>query len=165
MSDPDNTLTGGFIVPTPQCKAFKLGKDGPYEATLTGSPKRLTIDFDRIEISFNPIDGQFPDWRRVIPGRVDALRPAHFNYKLLADFKKFADTLGFGDPAVTPDGEEKPALVWFPGHYHAIGVMMPLRNQDESGRSVPVWAADAGRPDFAPPHDNDGVVLTSEDAA
>lgn len=139
LSDEDSTLTGAFIVPTAQCRAFKLAKEGPFEGTLTAVGSRLTISFDRIDVSFSPIDGIYPDWRRVVPRDRATGQPAHFNYKLLADFQKFGTQLGFGMPSIAPSGVEAPALVWFPGHYEAVGVMMPLRNQDETGRDLPDW--------------------------
>jgi DNA polymerase III subunit beta len=97
---------------------------------------------------FKPVEGQFPDYRRVIPphARVDP-RPAQFNVSYFAAFAKVAKELGVKHPEtsirvahgnfiehrsekdggpVTRDGS---ALIGIEGRPEFIGVLMPLRDE------------------------------------
>lgn len=136
---PDNLLTGCFIIPTEQCKCFKLSKEDPGSAKIFGKG-RLTIAHDFVDVTFAPIDGIYPDWRRVIPRTPMSGFIAQFNLKLLADFAKFGAALDHGSPFVAHNGSQAPAMVWFPGAPHCFGTIMPLVLPNEMGRAAPEWA-------------------------
>lgn len=135
----DNLLTGTFIVPTSYCKLLKLDKEDDGVAKIYGHG-RLTMSHDLLDVTFNPIDGTFPDWRKTVPRDPVAGAPGQFDLKKLATFRKFADDMDLQSPFIAADGEEKPALVWYGGSPHIVGVVMPFRVQNDLGREVPAWA-------------------------
>lgn len=89
-----------------------------------------------------PIDGTFPDWRRVIP-QSDDLAPGGLT-SFDADYlRRFADTaraLGATDVAVIGNKAKAPSLIEFGGQHHgkAFGLLMP-RQFDAAG-AAPTWA-------------------------
>jgi DNA polymerase-3 subunit beta len=115
-------------------------------------------DLGAVQI-FKPLDGQFPDYRRVIPphARVDP-RPSQFDVGYLAAFAKVAKELGVKHPEssirvahgtftehrseedggpVTHDGA---ALIGIEGRPEFIGVLMPLRDKNHSvPTGAPRW--------------------------
>jgi DNA polymerase-3 subunit beta len=66
-----NDLIGTWIIPSTIIKQIKTNKHNPYvtlsrvDDTSTGSV-HLKLE-NGIALVFEPIDGTFPDWRRVIP--------------------------------------------------------------------------------------------------
>lgn len=79
-----------------------------------------------------PIDGSFPDWRRVLPNAAEPLAHSDlcFNCVYMADFGK-ADKILSGNKSqsvqIISSGRESPILVKLP-HYPAFtGVLMPMR--------------------------------------
>lgn len=134
----DNATLGDFIIPLAQCKAIKLGKHGDGAATISGDASRLTIEHDGSATSFKPIDGSFPDWRRVIPsGEPDGVT-AQFNPKYLADFAKIGTVLGYDAKVWVAHNGDAPASVSWNGNTATLAVIMPIR----LGRDVvfrPAW--------------------------
>lgn len=145
---PDNLLVGSFIIPTAQCKSFKLEKDDTGEAKIFGKG-RLTIAHDFVDIVFAPIDGIYPDWRRVIPRGPASGLIGQFNLKLLAEFTKFGAVIDHGSPFVAHNGSAAPAMVWFPGAPHCFGTIMPMKLTNESNRTAPPWAVGSSNRDQA----------------
>jgi DNA polymerase-3 subunit beta len=138
--EPDNDLLGSFIIPTAQCRAHKFQKnDERCVGEVEGDSKRLTISFDGIAISFDVIDGTFPDWRRVVPVQPLSGTPSQFNGKYAADFEKFGAVLGIGLPAIAHNGEGA-ALVWFSQGDNTVAVLMSIRRFDPTTRQPPAWA-------------------------
>lgn len=137
-----NRFVGRFIIPPPQCRAFKLSKDDDGYAKIFGG-SRLTIAFGLTDITFAPIDGVYPNWRRAVPAGQASGKLAQYNLKQLADFRKFAESLGLSDPFIAHNGEG-PAMVWYPGQDHCFGIVMPIKLTDEAGRVSPEWARGDG---------------------
>ena len=135
---PDNLLVGKFIIPTAHCKPHKLEKDDAGDAKIFGNG-RLTIAHGYCDVTFLPIDGVYPDWRKTIPQNAASGALAQYNLDYLAAFKKFAVAIEQGPPFVAPNGEG-PALVWFAGSPHCFGIVMPTKMVDEMGRVAPEWA-------------------------
>ena len=83
-------------------------------------------------VLFKPVDGTFPDWRRVIPRGETVPCAAQFNTDLLAPFTKAARLLGskVSNPYVHHAGEGG-ALVTLPTE-DFVGVVMPLRERSMS---------------------------------
>lgn len=79
------------------------------------------------------IDGQFPDWQRVVP-QVEGDATGYYQAVYLADFCKASKDLykvpgsefSKGILKVTAQADDMPALVHL-GHDNAFGVLMPLR--------------------------------------
>jgi DNA polymerase-3 subunit beta len=135
---PDNLLTGTFIIPTAHCKPHKLEKHDAGEAKIFGAG-RLTIAHDFCDVTFLPIDGVFPDWRKTIPKGAASGVLAQYNLDFLAAFKKFSGAIDQGMPFVAPNGEG-PALVWFIGCPHVFGIVMPVKTINEMSRVAPDWS-------------------------
>jgi len=140
---PDNLLIGTFIIPTAHCKPHKLEKDDVGEAKIFGSG-RLTIAHDFCDVTFLPIDGSFPDWRKTVPREKVSGLIGQFNLKLLASFDKFAAAVDLPMPFVAHNGLEAPAVIWFPGRPEVLGVAMPFKITNEIARDVPEWARGNG---------------------
>lgn len=140
--ESDNELLGPFIIPTAHCKPHKLSKDEDGYGKIFGAA-RLTIAYLFCDVTFAPIDGIFPDWRKVPPREPASGKIAQFNLNYLASFDKFAKALGLGLPFVAHNGEA-PAFVWFGGQPHCFGVIMPIRSSDELGHLPESWARGAG---------------------
>ncbi len=137
--DEDHELVGTFIIPAVHCKAIKLGKDDEGRATLARSGKdRLTIAKGFVDVTFLPIDGVYPHWRRVLPRGASGV-PAQFDLKRLADVDKFAKSLSLSAPFIAHNGSG-PAFVWFSGHPNVFGMVMPVKHVDEMARDAPQWA-------------------------
>lgn len=104
------------------------------------------ILYGNARIHFEPVDGTFPDWTRIVPTAPETLTPAHYQpqyinalgnmSKALRDGKKDAATFF----RLHQDGEN-PALVTFPRKVEKItdkggpredclAVLMPMRTQD-----------------------------------
>lgn len=134
----DNVTLGDFIIPPAQCKAFKLGKHEDGAAVLSGDKSRLTIEHSGAAVSFAPVDGCFPDWRRVIPSVGANSEIAQFNPKYLADFQKIGIMLNYGEKVWIAHNGDNPAFVSWNGNVATLAVIMPIR----LGRDVnfrPAW--------------------------
>ena len=130
----------GWTIPG---EALKRALQGFKPPRGTVDP-RITISPERIgDVACKPIDGAFPDWRRVIP-EAAAMDGAAAQYRgeYLADFDKAAALLKgdrYGFARVYQDGQN-PALVSFGERSNyiparparvpveAFGVLMPLRD-------------------------------------
>lgn len=129
MAGPDGTRLkdqpigfGGFIIPRDILKRV-----------LTGNKQRVieltsdVIDGQR----YMPIDGTFPDWRRVVPGDELSGVTAQFNPDYVADMGKIGKLLtGAGKGtlrATIHHNGDAPAGVTFGDYTDAFGVLMPIR--------------------------------------
>lgn len=144
---PDNsraTLPAfkGWIIPRDALQralkaAPKRAKD-PAARVLKISPERVG------DVVCRPVDGAFPDWRRVIPDEVTPDgKAAQFDGAYLADFDKIAAILsgarGKAFCTLHPNGDN-PAPVTF-GDAPAIGVLMPRRSFGGPSESPDHYAA------------------------
>jgi DNA polymerase-3 subunit beta len=97
----------------------------------------ITIAPDRVgDIACKPIDGTFPDWRRVVPSEITGT-VAQFNPAYVADMGKIGLLLqgkprrgyssGTALSAHIHHNGEGPAGVTFPGVEDAYAVLMPIR--------------------------------------
>lgn len=147
-TDPDNTLLGDFIIPTEHCRPFKLTPKGlrlDPRATLSSEDGvLLELAYDVNAIRFAPIDGAFPDWRRVIPSTVDGVT-AQFDADYLASLQKVGEILGAGKPPVLSHNGDGPAFVTWKDPM-TFAVLMPHRT-DAPAKHAPYWAAPL--PEFA----------------
>ena len=115
---------------------------------LAGRAKDVEIDLaaNRIgQISFQPVDGTFPDWRAVVPtgleqpsskpGANDGVEHVHFNSRYVGDFEKMADILcgkaTTGQSVLHPRTASGPALVTFGDRADCFGVVMPIRRKPD----------------------------------
>lgn len=122
----------------------------PYDAVaaalkLAGARvKEIEVELlaNRIgQIQYTPVDGTFPDWRRVVPtgeetpstkpGANDGAEHVHFNHRYVGDFEKMADILcgksTLGQSMLHPRSASHPALVTFGERADCFAVLMPMR--------------------------------------
>jgi DNA polymerase-3 subunit beta len=136
----------GFLVSTDGHRAF-VGKidltDVPafdgwiicrdvLKRALTGyKADTITIAPDRVGNSLcQPIDGTYPDWRRVVPSDLTGVT-AQFNPAYIADLGKMGDLLrgkrkGSLAAHIHHNGEA-PAAITFPEVDDCFAVLMPIR--------------------------------------
>lgn len=96
------------------------------DLTLTVTPTEVSILYAGATYAAPPVDGSFPDWRRIVPRNCDGT-PAQYDSKHLAAMTK-AKALLTGrklSAAIAYNGEA-PTLVDL-GADDAFGVIMPLR--------------------------------------
>lgn len=135
--DPDNTFTGEWLIPSTAIAKLKLRK-GDLPATLWPgegqAAGQLCITHARTGdvVMAAPIDGSFPDWRRVVPGACDATKlveRAAFNPALVGLFAEVAEKMESSPIGVVfhTNGADEPAAVTFAasagqsfGGHHAI---------------------------------------------
>jgi DNA polymerase III sliding clamp (beta) subunit (PCNA family) len=107
--------------------------------------KEIDVDGTKIaSIMYTPVDGTFPDWRRVVPtgeelpsGKPDdAPGAVHFNHAYVGDLAKMGKLLG-GTSLLHPVSASHPCLVTFGEREDCLAVLMPLRRgsgiQGEAG--------------------------------
>jgi DNA polymerase-3 subunit beta len=149
----------GFLVSTDGHRAF-VGKialaDVPafdgwiicrdvLKRALTGyKADTITIAPDRVgNITCQPIDGTFPDWRRIVPDELSGVT-AQFNPAYIADMGKMGDLLrgkreGSLAARIHHNGEA-PAAITFPDVDHCFVVLMPIRAHHTDNGSE-AWSA------------------------
>ena len=141
-----NTLLGHFIIPMKSCRAIKLRKKATDAAMLSQvDDGGMLLAYLGERHYFKPVDGTFPNWRRVMPKRGGEAY-AHFDGKLVASFSAIAAALGDdkGSPRICPMDANSPALVVFHGREDTtFGVIMPMRGE-KVARIVPAWALPEG---------------------
>ena len=144
-------IVGDYIIPRTLLESVKPAKIGrtvlPLALEITASPgaqgqtvytltlKGATHGIDK------PVDGRFPDWRRVMPETASG-EPVQFDARLVSRFGDVYDALGgskkFCAPVIHYNGTDA-ALVSNLGH-GALGVIMPLREKTPAHPGVPAWA-------------------------
>ena len=144
-------IVGDYILPRTLLDSVKPAKIGrtvlPLALEITASPgaqgqtiytltlKGATHGIDK------PVDGRFPDWRRVIPETASG-EVAQFDARLVARFGDVYDALGgskkYCAPVIHYNGGDA-ALVSNLGH-GALGVIMPLREKTPAHPGIPAWA-------------------------
>jgi DNA polymerase-3 subunit beta len=159
----DNTLTGTWIIPHALIKAVKLGRKLGETATLERSPiggELLLRQDGASAVSFAPVDGTFPDWRRVVPaGQWEPLTPDRliksgnevnqFDPALLARLQRAGQDLEMGKvPYVHHPEPGNPSVVTWPGYRDALGVIMPVRVADDPW-TAPQWVTSTAAPKTA----------------
>lgn len=116
----------------PKFEAFIIPADAVKRA-LTGY-KELAIEIDPLtrfigSVSFTPIDGTFPDWRRIAPSELSG-KVAQFNPSYIGEFGKAAKLLR-ADITVHHNGNA-PAVVTFGLREDCVGLIMPMLSKAEA---------------------------------
>lgn len=134
---------GQYIIPREALEAVK-----PAKAGRTTLP--ITIEIDVVNGRENKItgatstvtpliDGNYPDWRRVMPKTISG-EPAQYNTEYVADFGKIAQLMGAKNPHVYINHNGTGAAI-VTGLGAALGVLMPVRADDDAKFStLPAWA-------------------------
>lgn len=120
-----NTEAVSLIIPRDTVEAFaKVAKNAKGVALrIVDGQHRLY--WNGGSLPFAPIDGRFPDYRRVFPQSPSG-ETAQFNPKLLLAFSKVSKTLGTGGviPEILHNGSSG-ALVRLNGRSDFVGAVMP----------------------------------------
>jgi len=99
------------------------------------------------DIACQPVDGTFPDWRRVVPSEITG-KVAQFNPAYVADMGKIGLLLAGKPKRYSPSAGltahihhngDSAAGVTFPGFGDAYAVLMPIRGAYHD--DAPQWAA------------------------
>jgi hypothetical protein len=131
-----------IIIPAETVKRLKINRrysDGILRDMGNG---QWQIEHDGQIWAFQPVDGSFPAWRRVLPKHSTPGDRAHFNPAYLADMQKAGEVYVKGcDAAIITDGGN-PAWVRFDSEeVPGFGVIMPKRLlADAFTMSPPAWA-------------------------
>ena len=132
----------GIIIPAAIIDGIKLHKTEEFgELTHVEGMKWSISYINAPTITFDVVDGTFPDWRRVVPKETNG-EAAQYNPLLLASFCKAKKTLGAKSPdvvAVSHNGPG-PALVSLGETVDGFGVIMPFRPQFTVNKETPAWA-------------------------
>jgi DNA polymerase-3 subunit beta len=98
--------------------------------------KEIDVDGTKIaSIMYTPVDGTFPDWRRVVPTGEetpakdkpeDSAAHVHFNHAYIGDLAKMGKALG-GTSMLHPTSASNPCLVTFGERADCFAVLMPVR--------------------------------------
>jgi hypothetical protein len=114
-------------------------------ATLVSDGGRLAIlPAEGDVIDFTPIDGSFPDWRRVIPRSVKSDGPfrGSLDPALISRLWKAGAAIGSPRPFVALNSDNAPAIVRYRDD-NALGLIMPIRASVEPLFVAPDWAHDS----------------------
>jgi DNA polymerase-3 subunit beta len=124
----------------------------PYDAVaaalkMAGARcKDLEVTGDRIgQIAYQPVDGTFPDWRRVVPtgeetpstkpDANDGPEHVHFDHRYVGDFAKMVTILcgkaKQTQSALHPVTASAACLVTFGERADCFGVLMPARRKPD----------------------------------
>lgn len=135
-----NTLIGSWIIPTDICKGFKLPARLPDAGTAhdAGNGELKLVGPDSTARLFKPIDGTFPDWRRVVPDKISGnLEHFSFNGAYLASVWKLGADLNLGKPFAQYNGNG-PSV--FTLDENTFAVLMPIRGGEPTW-SRPAWVS------------------------
>ena len=130
----------GVLVPDSAIAQAAKGK-GPYYTLERDANGLYWLQRGAVRVHFEPVDGSFPDWTRIIPEMPEALVAAHYQPQYVAAMGKMAQALGGGkrDAAnafrIHQNGEN-PGLVTFASdgggiHTQCCAVIMPMRYRGE----------------------------------
>ncbi len=121
----ENTGTAVFILPQATAKMISA-KDKFCEFTSDDDGKTWSMITNSVNVNFLPVDGKFPDWRRIVPKpKYDIEQnPSQFDPELLIRFSKAAKILGQKTVIVTHNNNGA-ALVSI-GLTNYVGVIIPL---------------------------------------
>ena len=122
------------------------------EVTKPDEVPTATSSFAVASFPNSLIDGVFPEWRQSIPMTVDdgggPIAPPAFNAAYLADFAKVSPPARSRRKVtrcirIVPSSSNGPAWVFLPERPEFVGVLMPVRADEQSSR--PAWL-DAPKP-------------------
>lgn len=129
----------GVIVPLAIISGLKIAR-GDSTATLAHvEGLKWSIAHNGQSITFDAIDGTFPDWRRVVPKETSG-EVAQFNPAYIGDFAKIAKILGGKEntPVIIAHNGGGPSLVSFGDDVDGIACLMPIRDKGR-GVNAPYW--------------------------
>jgi hypothetical protein len=146
-------LVGNWIVPNATIKSLKIKGKDRAAGDIAELRQLAPLQFILGESVFVPVDGSFPDWRRVVPckpagiGNYDKKTktwdgvPSQFDPALVAVFGTFAKLMALGDSHINHAAFGDPHAVTFsrPNMERAFGILMPRRIDAPAWNGAPDW--------------------------
>ena len=159
LSDVEGFIEPGqYIIPRDALDAVLPAKAGrttlPIKLTIrtpaptTDAEGRAVAARPEVEITgattlrTAPIDGRYPDWRRVLPRTASGV-PAPFDGRLIARIAKAYDYMNgkhkLFQLSIHHNGPDGPSLItgW---RGDGLGVIMPMRDPDTFPETLPAWS-------------------------
>ncbi len=135
-----NSLTGRWIIPVEDCRALKPSKRGSGLAQLVPYGNNdLLVTYEGKPRLVQPIDGSFPDWRRIVPGKTTGkLSKLTINGKFFAAVWAFGEALSIGSPIAHWTDDGGPVPFTFTDDT-AFCLVMPIREKENAGWAAPLW--------------------------
>jgi len=130
----ENLTECSIIIPIETINALKTREETVELGKINGAQYMLG------NLIFEPIDGTFPEWRRIIPKETSG-EIAQFNAAYMADWAKMTKALGKKDAKIIiSHNGDSPALVHFGlPDIDGFGVIMPFRAHNVP-TGAPAWA-------------------------
>jgi DNA polymerase-3 subunit beta len=122
----ENLTPFNIIIPSEIIAKIKVNKYDSKATLEHIDGLRWCITHDGSGITFDVIDGTFPDWRRIVPKETSG-EIAQFDLSYMADFSKVAKALGKQNKAYIAHNGNGPAIVSFGEDVEGFGLLMPFR--------------------------------------
>lgn len=143
----DDSLTAddkfSIIIPNDVLKNWKLNKNfNDAELSIETAPDgkiSCALHAEGTGVMFSPIDGVFPDWRRIIPAELSG-DVMQFNTAYLDDFTRATKILYGKERFITVrHNGEGPAVIDMAsvGEFEVVAVLMPRRGSEIAEYSKP----------------------------
>lgn len=127
-----------IIIPNDIVAGIKLNKHVETAELTRESATHWRLDYTGTSIIFAPIDGIFPDWKRIVPKEATG-ETAQYNPAYIGDFAKVSKILSNRATAFAYNGNG-PALVTFGEDIDGFGLLMPMRSRCDMQTAAPSWA-------------------------
>ena len=120
-----------FIIPRDSIvqinKSLTVSERKSAVISITKNDSHYQLTCENSIVCFHPIDGKYPDYKRVVPGKYETKPHSTYNWTYMNDFSKISKLLGdkFGTASLIPNGDNS-ALVTLPDS-NATCVIMPMR--------------------------------------
>jgi DNA polymerase III sliding clamp (beta) subunit (PCNA family) len=122
---PDNELLGSFIIPTAMCTKFKFKRGASTVGTIMPDAEYLIIAYGAERIGFAPVDGTFPEWRRVVPALpTGETKAAQFLPSNVSRLANVGTQLGYGAMCIHHNGYNNTLVDW-QGNTDTVAVIAP----------------------------------------
>jgi len=129
----------GVIVPLAIINAIKLNKHDNTGTLEHVDGLKWSISHNGQTVTFDAIDGTFPDWRRIVPTETSG-EIAQFNLSYMNDFAKMSKQLGRSTPnANIAHNGGGPAVITFGGEVDGFALLMPFRDPSGEAQPLPAW--------------------------
>lgn len=139
----DKPSEANIIIPRQVIEQMQVARQIKQGTLTRGEGVKWTLDsYADASLNFTPIEGKYPEWRRIFPEKVSGA-PGDYNMGYVADFVSLAQDAGDAIPSVG-------VLLWQNGIESAvvttsnkefIGLLMPVRVNDHKGNgmNMPQW--------------------------
>ena len=134
--DPEGEMEG--------CDSVIIGIEKPKFAAKWWKAKEIVWEANILKsdngeiIRAIEVDGQFPDYTRVLPGEPSG-EIAQFNWSYLSDFQEIGKLGGFGHPVVRHNGKDASLVVFERGSL--FGIIMPMKDHERGKPFLPKAAS------------------------